>query len=379
MPTSNLPRTFVGAVATALALTAAPAMAQDVRIGFPGPISGPASFLGQQMKWGAEQAVEEINAKGGVLGRKLAFVMQDSQCRPADSVSATEKLISQDKVDVLLGDLCSGATLAVMPLAERSSKPMIVSISTLPEITEKAGKGGNAWVFRTVPNDVMLTDVIAAKLKDVKTVAFIAEDTDYGRSAVKLLKEKLPADTKVLSEDYVKSSETDFLPALTKYRSSKPEALAVYMLDQQGFNLMKQYTQFGLTMPLVARAPLVAPLVKDLLTSGKFDGSWTVYPYYAQYSSPQNDAFAKPFEAKNKQVPHYVAYGVYEGIMVAADALKRAGSTDGQAVRDALVKTDYPGILGPIKFDEHHQSHNNLMFMTVEKGQLGVKDLVTAR
>jgi branched-chain amino acid transport system substrate-binding protein len=151
------------------------------------------------------------------------------------------------------------------------------------------------------------------------------------------------------------------------------------MLDQQGFNLMKQYVQFGLTMPLVARAPLVAPLVKDVLASGKFDGSWTVYPYYAQYRSPQNDAFTKPFEARNKQVPHYVAYGIYEGIMVAADAIKRAGSTEPKAVREALVKTDYAGILGPIKFDDHNQSHNNLMFLQVEKGQLGVKDLVAGR
>jgi branched-chain amino acid transport system substrate-binding protein len=294
MSLPNFLHALASTATVSFALATTPAMGQDIRIGFPGPISGPASFLGQQMKWGAEQAVEEINARGGLLGRKISFVMQDSQCRPADAVSATEKLISQDKVDVLLGDLCSGATLAVMPLAERAGKPMIVSISTLPEITEKAGKGGNPWVFRTVPNDVMLTDVIATKLKDVKTLAVIAEDTDYGRSATKLLKEKLSAGAKVLSEDYVKNSETDFLPALTKYRSSKPDALAVYMLDQQGFNLMKQYVQFGLTMPLVARAPLVAPLVKDVLASGKFDGSWTVYPYYAQYRSPQNDAFTKP-------------------------------------------------------------------------------------
>jgi branched-chain amino acid transport system substrate-binding protein len=379
MSLPNFLHALASTATVSFALATTPAMGQDIRIGFPGPISGPASFLGQQMKWGAEQAVEEINARGGLLGRKISFVMQDSQCRPADAVSATEKLISQDKVDVLLGDLCSGATLAVMPLAERAGKPMIVSISTLPEITEKAGKGGNPWVFRTVPNDVMLTDVIATKLKDVKTLAVIAEDTDYGRSATKLLKEKLSAGAKVLSEDYVKNSETDFLPALTKYRSSKPDALAVYMLDQQGFNLMKQYVQFGLTMPLVARAPLVAPLVKDVLASGKFDGSWTVYPYYAQYRSPQNDAFTKPFEARNKQVPHYVAYGIYEGIMVAADAIKRAGSTEPKAVREALVKTDYAGILGPIKFDDHNQSHNNLMFLQVEKGQLGVKDLVAGR
>jgi branched-chain amino acid transport system substrate-binding protein len=367
---------FLPALGLAFALAATTAAAQEIKIGFPGPISGPVSFLGQHMKWGAELAVEEINQRGGVLGRKLSFVMQDSLCRPADSVAAVEKLLSQDKVDVLLGDLCSGATLALMPVVEKAGKPMIVSISTLPDITAKAGVGGNKWVFRTVPNDNMLTNVIARQAKGAKTIAFLAEDTDYGRGAVKLLKERLGPDQKVVSEDYVKNSETDFLPVLTKLRASKPDALGVYMLDQQGFNFMKQYTQFGLTTPIVARPPLVSPLVTELLASGKFNGSWTVYPYYDQYRSPENDAFTKPFADKYKQGPHYVAYGTYEGILIIADAIRRAGSTDANAIRDALVKTQYKGILGTITFDANNQSHNNLMLMTVENGKLGVKELV---
>ena len=355
------------------------ASAQEIKIGFPGPVTGPASFLGQHMKWGAEQAVDEINKRGGVLGRKLSFVMQDSVCRPADSVAAAEKLLSQDKVDVLLGDLCSGATLALMPVVEKAGKPMIVSISTLPEITAKAGVGGNKWVFRTVANDLMLGAVIARQAAGYKTIAVLAEDTDYGRTAVKLLKERLGAAATFVSEDYVKPSETDFLPMLTKYRSTKPDAIGVYMLDQQGMNVMKQYVQFGLTMPLIGRPPLVSPLVTDMLASGKFNTSWTVYPYYDQYRSAENDAFAKPFTEKNKQGPHYVAFGIYEGVMIAADAIKRAGSTDANAVREALVKSNYKGILGPITFDANQQSHNNLMLMTVNNGSLGVKELVSGK
>ena len=373
----NLVRSFLALAVGAL--TSVAASAQDIKIGFPGPVTGPVQFLGQHMKWGAEQAVDELNRKGGLLGRKVSFVMQDSVCRPADSVAATERLLSQDKVDVVLGDLCSGATLALMPVVEKAAKPMIVSISTLPEITQKAGAGGNKWVFRSVPNDLMLANVIARQMKPFKSVAFLAEDTDYGRGAIKLLKEKLGADVKILSEDYVKQSENDFLPVFTRLRSSKPDALVVYMLDQQGANMMKQYAQFGLTSPIVGRPPLVSPLVTDLLASGKFNGSWTVYPYYDKFSSPENDAFTKPFADKNKQGPHYVAYGIYESIMIAADAIKRAGSTDANAVREALLKTNYKGILGTVKFDANNQSHNNLMYMLVENGKLGVKDLVAGQ
>jgi len=372
----NILRMLAAALA---ALVFGAASAQEIKIGFPGPVTGPASFLGQHMKWGAEQAVDEINKRGGVLGRKLSFVMQDSVCRPADSVAAAEKLLSQDKVDVLLGDLCSGATLALMPVVEKAGKPMIVSISTLPEITAKAGVGGNKWVFRTVANDLMLGAVIARQAAGYKTISVLAEDTDYGRTAVKLLKERLGAAATFVSEDYVKPSETDFLPMLTKYRSTKPDAIAVYMLDQQGMNVMKQYLQFGLTMPLIGRPPLVSPLVTDMLASGKFNTSWTVYPYYDQYRSAENDAFAKPFTEKNKQGPHYVAFGIYEGVMIAADAIKRAGSTDANAVREALVKSNYKGILGPIAFDANQQSHNNLMLMTVNNGSLVVKELVSGK
>jgi len=369
----------LAAAAAALTALSAGAQAQEIRIGIPGPVTGPVSFLGQHMKWGAELATDEINAKGGVLGRKVTFVMQDSVCRPADSVAAVEKLLSQDKVDLLLGDLCSGATLALMPVVEKAGKPMLVSISTLPEITARAGAGGNKWVFRTVPNDVMLANVIARKLSGTRTIAFVAEDTDYGRGAVKLLKDKLPADLKVISEDYVKNSETDFLPVLTRLRSSKPDAIGAYMLDQQGFNFMKQYQQFGIATPIVARPPLVSNLVVDLLASGKFNGSWTVYPYYDKWSSPENDAFTRPFAERNKQGPHYVAYGVYEAMMIAADAIRRAGSTDPNAVREALLKTDYKGILGPVRFDANHQSHNNLMFMQVDNGKLVMKELVAGQ
>jgi branched-chain amino acid transport system substrate-binding protein len=371
---------FAIAAAALCGFSTVAATAQDVVVGFTGPITGPAAFLGQQMKWGAELAVEKVNKSGGVLGRKLSFEMQDSQCRPADALSAAEKLLSQDKADLLLGDLCSGATMALMPVVEKAQKPMIVSISTLPEITAKAGAGGNKWVFRTVPTDSMLAAIATQKLKaaNIKSIALFAEDTDYGRASIALLKSGLGSDIKIVSEDFVKPTEADFLSILTKLRASKPDAIAVFTLDQQGANFMKQYAQFGLTMPLVGRPPLMAAAAKDLIAAGKFDGSWTVYPYYDQQNSPENNAFVAAFTEKAKQGPHYVAYGIYESILVAADAITRAGSTESNAVRDALAKTDYRGILGPIKFDANNQAHNNMMYLVVEKGKLTVKELVAA-
>ena len=366
-----------------LALLAAscglPATAQEIKIGLAGPMTGPLAFLGQHMKWAGDLAVDEINQQGGVLGRKLAFLVQDSACRPADAVAAAERLLSQDRVDAMLGDVCSGATIALMPVLEKAQRPLIVTVSTHPDITLRAGAGGNKWVFRTVPDDAMIAAVVAKQLKGVKNLAIVAEDTDYGRGAVKLLKERLPADVKIVSEDYFKQTETDFLPVLTRVRASKPDAIGTYVLDQAALNLMKQYLQFGMAMPLVGRPPLGSGVVAPVVASGKFDGSWTVYPYYDKYASPQNEAFTKPFIERHKQGPHYAAYGVYEGIKVLADAIRRAGTTDPNAVRDALEKTNYAGILGPIRFNANNQTIANLMLLQIEKSAVVVKDLIPAQ
>jgi branched-chain amino acid transport system substrate-binding protein len=369
-------RLLAGLFIASLGLQAA---AQEIKIGLAGPVTGPLAFLGQHMKWAGELATDEINQKGGVLGRKLVFLMQDSACRPADAVAAAERLLNQDKVDAMLGDVCSGATIALMPVLEKAQRPLIVTVSTHPDITLRSGSGGNKWVFRTVPHDAMIAAVVAKQLKGVKTLAIVAEDTDYGRGAVKLLKERLPADVKIISEDYFKQTETDFLPVLTRIRASKPDAIGTYVLDQAALNLMKQYTQFGMTMPLVGRPPLGSGVVAPVVSGGKFDGSWTVYPYYDKYSNPQNDAFTKPFIERHKQGPHYAAYGVYEGIKVLADAMQRAGKTDPNAVREALEKANYAGILGPIRFDANHQTVSNLMLLQIDRGAVVVKDLIPAQ
>lgn len=361
------------------ALAASQACAQDIKIGVAGPITGPLAFLGQHIKWGGELAVDEINQKGGLLGRKLVFLMQDSACRPAEGVASAEKLLNQDRVDAMLGDVCSGSTIAVMPVMEKAQKPFIVTISTHPDITSKSGAGGNRWVFRTVAHDGMIADVVADKMKHFKSVAVVGEDTDYGRGAVRLMKERLPASVKIVSEDYLKQTETDFLPVLTRIRASRPEAIATYVLDQQAANLMKQYQQFGLSIPLVGRPPLGSGVVSEQVKSGKFDGSWTVYPYYDKFPEPKNLAFTKPYVERYKQAPHYAGWGVYEGVKTYADAVRRAGTTDPQKVREALAKSEYDGILGPMHFDANQQARTRMMYIVVEKGVPTVKELVAVK
>lgn len=364
-------------LAAGAGMLAVSAQAADVKIGFPGPITGSLAFLGQHMKWGAELAAEEVNAAGGVLGGKLIVNMQDSKCSPPDAVAAVEKMVDQDKVDILMGDICSGATMAVMPIAERAKLPLVVTISTHPDITNKAGVGGNKWVFRINPTDSLMGGTIANLVKKAgyKRIAYLAEDTDYGRGGVSIVRKNLGAAAETVSEDYIEKSGTEFLSVLTRLRSEKPDAILLFMLDQQLLNFMKQYVQFGLKVPLVGRPALVSGLVKDLLATGKFNGSWTIYPYYAGYKGAANATFVEAYKKKFGEEPHYAGFEMYDGVKMIAEAIKAAGSADPEAVRDALAKGEFKSLLGSIKFDDHHQAHNSVLLLEVKGGALEVTGL----
>jgi len=366
----------MAAAAVTLA-SAAAAQAQDIKIGFPGPITGSLAFLGQHMKWGAELAAEEVNAAGGVLGRKIGVTMQDSKCAPPDAVAAAEKMLTQDNIDVLMGDICSGATLALMPIAEREKTPLVVTISTHPDITSKAGVGGNPWVFRINPTDGMMGGAIAGLVEKAgyKSIAYVAEDTDYGRGGVKIVRDTLGAKAATVGEDFIEKSATEFLSVLTRIRSKKPDAILLFMLDQQLLNFMKQYVQFGLDIPLVGRPALVSGLVKDLLATGKFDGSWTIYPYYEGYAGAKNAAFVAAYTKRFGQAPHYTGFEMYDGVKLIADAVKRAGSTDAAKVRDALKGSKFESVLGAIQFDANNQAHNSVLLLKVKGGKLEVDGL----
>lgn len=356
-----------------------PVLAQEVKIGFPGPITGPVQFLGQHMKWGAELAAEEVNQAGGVLGQPIRAIMEDSKCNPSEAVAATEKMLSRDQVALLMGDICSSATLAMMPIVERAGIPMLVTISTHPGITEKAGVGGNQWVFRINPQDAALATSMArflAKNKPYRTVAYLAEDTDYGRGGVEAMQKELePKGIKTQSVDYFKKGESDFVTFLTKVKGAKPDALLLFMLDQELQNFMRQYRQLGLTIPITGRPALVSALVKDLVASGLFDGSSTIYPYYAGYDAPKNLAFVERYTKRFGQEPHYVGFEMYEGVLLLAQALRSANSTKPEAIRDALKKVRWGSILGEIQFDDHHQAHNRALIMEIRKGRLEVVEL----
>ena len=355
----------------------APVHADQIRIGIPAPLTGTFSALGQDMRRGAELAVAEINAAGGVLGLDLGILVEDSGCRPARAVTIADSFILRGNVDILMGDLCSAATLAIMPIAERERVPLLVTISTHPDITNNAGKGGNDWVFRTNPTDEMIARAVADQLvqSGYKTVAYLAENTAYGRGGIAGVRRHLAGRAKVVEPVFVDPDTTDFVPVLTRLRDQEPQAILLYLKGLSLLELMKQYADLGLTPPLVGRPDFTSDLVRDLLSTGRFEGSWTLQPYDQSYGGEGNRSFVAAYRQKHNKAPDIVAFAMYEGVRLAAEAIERAGTRDPAAVRGALAASSFDSPIGTIVFDAHHQARPRLLMLEVRNGQLEVASL----
>src|SRR5215468_11990156 len=156
-------------------LTAASASAQPVRVGFASAMSGPSAITGEGVVWGATMAVEDVNAKGGIMGRKVEVFFADNKGTPGEAVSAVRKLVDVDKVDVIIGQTHSGACLGSMPIVKELMVPQVTESCSNPKIREMSGKGGNEWQFRVNIDDVIIANTFARYIagQNVKTIALV--------------------------------------------------------------------------------------------------------------------------------------------------------------------------------------------------------------
>ena len=163
------------------------ARAQDgpIMIGSSIPLTGGVATFGQHSRWGSELAIAEANAKGGVLGRKLEIDFQDNRCNPAEAVKSVTQMLAEKKYVAILDGLCSSVVLAIMPLVERAGVPLVVANASATSIAERSGVGGNKWTFKVNPTDASMLDALIGWLdKEGKAnnIAFLGEDTDFGRA-----------------------------------------------------------------------------------------------------------------------------------------------------------------------------------------------------
>jgi len=360
------------------AATAASAQSANapIVIGASIPLTGGVSTFGQHSRWGSELAIAEANAAGGVLGRKVEIDYQDNRCNPAEAVKSVTQMISDKKYIAIFDGLCSSAALAIMPLVERAEIPFVVANASATAIAEKSGVGGNKWTFKVNPTDASMLDALVTwlvKENKAANIAFLGEDTDFGRAGVSGLQAALKKHNLALaSVDFYQKGTADFTTVFAKLRAQKPALVALYAIDADFQNMMRQWYSAGGGIPLTGRV-LVDQVPKEIMASGFLDGTTSVQPYDPSIDTPGNKAFVEAFTKKYNAAPILVSFEAYETTRVLLDAIKRAGNVQPAAIRDALTKTKFPSILGnTIEFDQNNLAHNNAVILGIRGGKVVV-------
>ena len=374
-------RALVTVAAVAMSINAVDAQTDSgpIMIGSSIPMTGGVAAFGQHSRWGAEMALAEVNGAGGVLGRKIEIDFQDNRCNPAEAVKSVTQMLATKKYVAIHDGLCSSAALAIMPLVERAGVPFIIANASATSIAEKSGVGGNKWTFKINPTDASLLNALVGWFeKDGRAanIAFLGEDTDFGRAGSSGFEQALgKRKMKLASVDFFQKGTADFTAAFARIKSRKPALMALYAIDADFQNSIRQWHSIGGGIPLTGRI-LVDQVPKEIMDSGFMDGTMSVQPYDPSVDTPANKAFVEAFRKRNNVPPTLVSFESYESIKVLVDAIKRAGSTDPAAIRDALAKTRLPSILGTtIEFDENNLAHNNAIILTIKGGKVVVLGL----
>src|ERR1700730_17126851 len=363
----------------ALALTLATPLigaTATIKVGEVDPLTGGVSQFGIGCHQGYVLAFEQINAAGGILGQKIELVTEDDQSKPGQSATVVRKLITEDKVVAILGDATSSATLESAPIAQADKIPMITPTATNPRITEVGD-----FIFRVCFLDEFQGRVLARfareKLKAERIFTLTDVKQDYSVDLLKFFKDEF---TKlggaIVGEQSYSSGDIDFRAQLTPIRGSKPDAVYVPGYYQEVALIVKQGRQIGLTMPFIGCDGWAD---QALLTIGgkALDGCFFTNHVSPDDQSPIVKSFVANYQDKYGALPDTFSALGYDAARLLADALKRAGSTDSPALRDALAKTQaFPGVTGQISIDANRNASKPGLIVAVKDGKFVIAEKI---
>lgn len=309
-----------------------------LRIGVVGPESGGGAQLGQGQHKAIELAVEEINEKKLAGDWKLEVFFEDDEGNPTKSANATNKLIQQSDVKVVIGAIHSSATLADMVITSRAEVPQLTAGSTGSSITEQ----GSKWIFRTAVNDEFQADALIKYAKDVlginKIATFTAAD-DYGQSGSKLLaKAAEKYGVELVSIQVYNNGDKDFKPQLLAIKDSGAEGVFMWGLYTEAALISKQARQIGLDVQLFGASGMAAQKLIEL-GEDAVQGLILTQSFLPESDNEAVKDFVANYKKKYNENPIPHGAQAYDTVYIIADAVKRANSNDPKVLRDAIAES----------------------------------------
>lgn len=346
---------LVSALALAVLLPQAQAQ-QPIRLGGIFIMSGAASVYGKFAQQGIQLAVDEINAEGGVLGRKLEFRVEDSQGKADVAIQVARKLVFQDRVDALLGLDSSGVATGLVPVMPELRRPLIITHAATPDAT---GKLCNRYTFRisvNVNQNMMAAAHVAAD-SGAKRWTTIGPDYAFGHQSweyfSKYLKEMKP-DVELMKETaFPRFGNEDFTPFINSVMAAKPDGVLISVWGGDLVNFVRQARNLGffdrdmqVLMTVGAATEVLSALGEDMP-----EGVWLGTRYWFDaHDNSVNQAFVKAYMERYKTPPSYNAEGAYAAVYAYKAAMEKAGSADPEKVTEALSDLSFQAPNGEISF-----------------------------
>jgi branched-chain amino acid transport system substrate-binding protein len=351
---------------------------ETIKIGHYGSLTGKDAAFGAATRKGVLLAVEELNAKGGALGRKLEYLVEDIQSKQGESATAVKKLISRDKVVAVIGANASANSLEAAPICQKAKIPMMAISSTNPKVTEIGD-----YIFRICFIDPFQGAVLAKFARTslhAKRVALLTSiNSPYSVGLSNVLRERFTAlGGEIVAEQKYAEGDKDFRAQLTAIRTAAPDVVAATGFYTEAALICIQARSLGLDVPVIGGDGWEAPQLTAL--GGKsVEGTYYSTYFSAQNNAPEVQAFVKRYQARwNGETPEGVSALGYDAMYLIAAAMEKSGTTDGPKLRDAIASTkNFPGVTGKTTIDEKRNSSKAAVMLVVKNGRTEFFEAVT--
>ncbi len=334
----------LSAIAIAASLLSAPAFAQTIKIGVTGPFTGGSSSMGVSMRDGVRLAAKEINSTGGVLGRQIELIERDDQADNARGITIAQELVNKEKIVADVGFINTGVALAAQRIYQEAKIPVFNNVATGTVVTRQFDKEPANYIFRNAARDEIQAPMIVQEAIDkrgFKKVAILHDSTNYGELGKTDLMKALTAKgiTPVAIEKF-NIKDTDMTSQLLKAKEAGAEVILTYAIGPELAQIANGMAKLGWKKPLIGSWTL--SMANFIDTAGKNGEGARMPQTFIQEANTQKrkafiDAYLKEFKPKNNRIdsPVSAAQG-YDSVYLLASAIRQAGSTDGEKIREAL-------------------------------------------
>jgi len=341
----------------------------EIVIGEYGSLTGTTATFGQSTDNGIKMAFDEINAAGGVLGKKFRVIVEDDRSQPEEAATAVTKLINQNRVTAVLGEVSSSRSLAAAPICQSNKIPMISPSSTNPRVTQIGD-----YIFRVCfidPFQGLVMAKFAANSLKLKRVAILVDvRNDYSVGLQTFFRQNFrQMGGEIVAEQSYSEGDSDFKAQLTQIKGSNPEAIYVPGYYTEVATIARQARELGMTMPLMGGDGWDSPRLFEI-GGEALNGCYLSNHYSVDDPSPAIQKFVGDYRGRYKQVPDALAALGYDAARILADAITRAGSTGGDKIRDALATTkDFSGVTGKITINEERNAIKPAVILKIDNGK----------